>query len=1258
MGVVYRAQHETTGVRVALKTVQVEGESLVAGVRREIRALGALDHPGVVRIVDDGTDRGVPWYAMEILEGPTLRQLHRDRVATPITRSGPRSEFQEAATRPISPELVIGERRDTVEPTGPTRFLPIDGGDRLQTALSIVRTLCRTLAFVHGKGIVHRDLKPDNVIMVEGRGPVILDFGIAVRSMGASSRETLDSAGRPIGSPAYMAPEQIRGDIVDSRADLYAVGCMLFEIVTGRVPFENEQLSSILSRKVHGEAPSPRAFVPTISDDLEQLVVRLLARRPEDRLGHADDVATALAALGAADIGPPGPIAEPYLHRPQLSGRETALGAVLEALIACSSGKPSSRRESGIDLKPSPKAKSIIGTVGTLDVTSRAEPVAASSAQGSFVFVGGESGVGKTRLSIEVATSAVRRGFNVVTCQCIRLDTEADVREGAVRAAPLHAFQSLLVGIADRCRARGELTFEEILGERGPILAPYEPSFSSLPGFDRYPTPPDLPPEAARSRVLQALADTLSAFAADTPLLLVIDDLQWADELSLAFYRSLDQRWFSSNAVVVVSTYRIEEMSRELDVLLKTSGALNVVLDRLGEEAVVRVVSDMLAVEVPDPRLVSFLLARSEGNPFFIAEYLRAAIGRELLRRDDRGIWHYEAEGGSGASIDALPLPRTIQDVIAMRIAGLSIEATNIARIMAVLGRELDDQLLDVALGTSRVLESDGLRELLRRQVLEDRGNGRVRFVHDKLREVTYGGIAEADRPAAHLAAARALESWGERAGEIERLAPELAHHYAEASENERACQYLERAGEQAMAEGSYSDAARYFDRAAGLAPKLPRSARDRVRLARWVRNTAKAFHALGDLQNAEIKGREALRIATGTDSLVDLEYRGKASNRARFVAGTVGAVGTQLFGLLDRLDRLAPGQAGADLSREAALACEKLAETYLFLNDQTRAALATVLAGNHAQALGPSPELARACSQLAIAATYVPAHTIGKVYADRAKRIAGLLQDRHTDLHVEFMRGFWSAGIADGREARHCLTNALRLSRELSDRRREEECLALLGMLEAIHGLYDGALDRYRELEDLALRSQNEQARFWAAAGRAQVLGRTGRSHTTIEDYDHLQPYIEGTGDMSERIQLVIAAPVYVEKGLRDRAVRALDDFLRLTVDQSPAGCMLFWSYSAACETAFLLLDTASTYERRSLERRARQTAEVMDQFARIFPIGRSEASRARARIHWYDGEERAARKLFERAVAEATRFDLPMEAKKARADLSRLRA
>ncbi len=1254
MGVIYRGRPRAGGPDVALKTVHLESESLLSGMRREIRSLKGLAHPGVVRILDEGTDRGVPFYAMELLEGPTLRQFHNARA---ITRS---THGDDAAPSSGTFGPAMEERGAPLPPSA----------DRasLTRALSIVRTISHTLAFVHGRGIVHRDLKPDNVILTEDRGPVIVDFGLAVRALGQSGREELEAAGRIMGSPGYMAPEQVRGDLVDARADLYALGCMLFEIATGRLPFEGSAVKLLFSKKLFAEPPSTRAFSPDTPLDLDRLVMRLLSRRVEDRPGHADDVARTLAALGAERLGPAGPPPEPYLYRPALVGRDDVTKLAVAAMAVATATKaalePSDQPDDGapstwVDVRAENAPPSDVRVIRephgtgpatqldlTLDVVAGA---AASSAAGDLLFVSGESGAGKTRLAMELSTEAVRRGFAVVSCQGICVDTEGP--EQGVRAGPLHLFRDFFTTLSDRIRARGEAGYEQLLGERGAVLAAYHPDLAELPGHVAI-EPPDLPPEAARERVHEALRETLSAFAQEQPLFLVLDDVQWADEHTLGFLCSLRREWFAKSPLLILVLFRREEQTPTLSALVSAWDRPAIELPKLREDSLIRIVQGMLAVPLPDPRLVAFLCEHGGGNPFFIAEYLRAAISERVLVRDADGNWSCgpEADGPLGA----LPLPHSLSALIELRLRGLSHEARRIVDALAVLGRETVGAVLDHTVGAAQLLASEPMGELVLRSVVEEHEPGVIRFVHDKIREAIYARLTDAARRELHLRAGAALLSWAERGSGTSQIASELAHHFAEGGDADRACQFFELAGERSFADGSFVDASRSFEAAAALWTNAG-GARGNVRRAGWVRKAAAALHATGNLRGAERRGREALELLTGGPTLLDQDPPGRLFDRARYASRAMTHVATQLLGLLKSERTTAPA-GDREAHREAALAAEKLAESYLFLNDQTRAALATVLAGNHAQRLGPSAELARAYSQLAIAASYIPLHPLGKVYAERAQSIARVVCDRRTDLVVEFMRGFWSAGLFDGRESRACLSTALALSRELSDRRREEECLALLGMVEAIHGLHGDSLDRYGELERLALRSQNEQARFWAYTGRAQVWVRLGRVNATIDDYERLQPYVERTGDTAERIQLVVPGPLYVKKGLRDRARATLADFLRLTVDRAPAGCMLFWSYAAACDTAFALLEDAAPRERAQLEHEAEQTVRVMEQFANIFPLGRSEAQRARGRWLARAGNTRKARRLLHAALDSAHALDLPIEGAKAHLDLAKL--
>ncbi|MCU1280110.1 MAG: Serine/threonine protein kinase, partial [bacterium] len=258
MGVVFRASHVDTGQIVALKTVAGLRPGTVGSIRREILALVRVHHPGVVRLVGEGLHDGVPWHAMELLDGRPLRE-HLEAVWAPFRRADQFATTRHGANAwaVTTPEIsrVIADRRTVVAPP-PTVTRPPAGGGDLQRSLTILRRLCQTLAFLHGEGIVHGDLKPENVVLQDDGKPVLVDFGIMRRIAGAAGREALEVDNYGAGTLAYMAPEQIRSTELDARADLYAVGCMLYEAVCGRPPFLDDDHGSI-AEQLQRRPPAP-----------------------------------------------------------------------------------------------------------------------------------------------------------------------------------------------------------------------------------------------------------------------------------------------------------------------------------------------------------------------------------------------------------------------------------------------------------------------------------------------------------------------------------------------------------------------------------------------------------------------------------------------------------------------------------------------------------------------------------------------------------------------------------------------------------------------------------------------------------------------------------------------------------------------------------------------------------------------------------------------------------------------------------------
>jgi serine/threonine protein kinase/tetratricopeptide (TPR) repeat protein len=759
MGVVYGAMHLHSGEPAAVKTVNVPHQCLLQSIRREIHALARIRHPGVVRILDEGVQDGVPWYAMELVEGKTLGR-HCAELTGGTSGPSPQSstEWPAKDLRSRSPRIAATGLADvSVEPRLIPAWRPVArarqhaAGGSLLAVLGVVRRLCAALAFLHGEGLVHRDLKPGNVLVRPDGTPVLVDFGLAGRFEGRVSREELvEIEGSSGGTLAYMAPEQGRGELVDARADLYSLGCILYELVTGRVPFLAGSAAQLLRQHFESPPIPPSQLVDAVPPGLEALILRLLAKRPQDRLGHAGAVAAALEALGVeARASSDDPQPRVYLYRPGFVDRDRPFAELREHLV---------RLECGA---------------------------------GGLVLVGGESGIGKTRLLMELARQRRR----------------AQVLAGGVDAgAPLQALRRPLQAIADRCRERGLEETERLLGRRGKLLCLHEPALRGLPGQDAHPEPAELAPEAARLRLLAALTETFAALAEDRPVLLLLDDLHWADDLTLGWLELLLQtRRLERTALLVVGAYRTEEIGAPLQRLLDAPDAFRIDLGRLEEPAVGAMAGEMMGQPAPPEPFVRFLSRQSDGNPFFVAELLRTAVAEGLLCQDSAGRWQIAA---GQASYEALPLPRSLRQLVARRLDGLSDAARHLAEIAAVLGREMDEELL-LAVARRRGTEAmEAIQRLLARQVLEPADGARLRFVHDQIRDVAYGRIVEGCRQRLHRAAAEALEP---RAAEGQADAGVLGSHWEKAGEAARAGQWYLAAARHARDRYSPAEAERLY---------------------------------------------------------------------------------------------------------------------------------------------------------------------------------------------------------------------------------------------------------------------------------------------------------------------------------------------------------------------------------------------------------------------------------------------------------------
>ncbi len=769
MGLVYRAYDEQTGQPVAIKILSPRPGlyDQERRFRREFRALSGLNHPHVVSVYDHGQVKDRPFFVMEYVGGGDLRGL--------IESHGGRL-----------------------------------GHDVL---LPLAIQLCQALSYIHAQGVVHRDLKPENVLLATTQVPYHLkltDFGLA-QIAGPDVR--LTQAGELLGTVLYMAPEQARGQVVDHRADLYALGIILYEILTGRHPFPGNDPVTILVQQIES-APAPlRQLLPLVPEPWQRLVLRLMAKSPADRFASAEEMLVILRSW--ADTVVTDSLLEPragrveQIFRAPVVGREAELFRLREAVQSAARG------------------------------------------EGPVVFIRGEAGVGKTRLMQELAAASDG------TQLWLGKSYEAE-------RLPYQPF----IEILGRCYRQMPQRWQDAVMVQP--LAAIIPELAADQAGASTPAQPAADVEAEKLRLFNAVAGVLGdvrAIDADAsgapaaPVIVCLDDLQWADASSLELFAFL-ARVLAQAPVLLCATYRSEEVDGDHPVarlqrqLARQREVLALDLEPLDRAAtswmVAAMFGDMGAVE----ELGRLVYEEAEGNPFFAEEIVKALVeegaiyraGGKWRRRETDGWW----------------VPAGIRSLLEHRLNRLGSSARAVVAVASVVGRRFDFDTLRLAGRFDEDTLLDVLDELLRARVIREDPTGRTErydFNHDKMREVAYAEISPARRKRLHQRVAEALEQ--RNAGDPDPVAGELARHYELAGDLDKAITWAERAGQAAQARLAIQEALDRYRRATELADSLPPDPDRGYRLLYAVMELA---GVLGQRELVESSCRQVVALAEAHD--------------------------------------------------------------------------------------------------------------------------------------------------------------------------------------------------------------------------------------------------------------------------------------------------------------------------------------------------------------------------------------------------------
>ncbi|MBI4518715.1 MAG: AAA family ATPase [Deltaproteobacteria bacterium] len=467
----------------------------------------------------------------------------------------------------------------------------------------------------------------------------------------------------------------------------------------------------------------------------------------------------------------------------------------------------------------------------------------ARSGSGTLMLIGGEAGVGKSRLVEEAAAAAQRLGLMVLTGHCVD-------QQGAPPYLPT------IEHLEAAARQGSPEAFRRVLGENAPEIAKLMPELRVR--YSDIPEPVSLPPEQERRYLLHGISEFLERTARATPLLLVFEDLHWADESTLLLIRHLAQR-LAQIPVLVVGTYRDTDLkpgrplAAVLPELLRQRLAEEIRLGRLTADGVAAVLAGR-AGSTPPQQLVALVYAETEGNPFFVEEVFRHLHEAGKLF-DEAGQWR------SGVQIADTDVPRSVGLVIGQRLERVSDDCRRVLTIAALAGKAFRFDLLTAFQGVDEDDLLDALDEAGRATLIEDISTGRearYAFVHEQIRQTLLSLLSTARRQRLHLRMADALETLHAR--DAEAHAPDIAYHLYQAgaaAPGERTASWLVRAAERALDALAFEDALRDLDAARTVLPDSDAEAAMRV-----LRLRARALRGLARLDEALAAFADALAIA------------------------------------------------------------------------------------------------------------------------------------------------------------------------------------------------------------------------------------------------------------------------------------------------------------------------------------------------------------------------------------------------------------
>lgn len=668
--------------------------------RTEFATLSSLQHPSIIRVYDYGLlADAFPYFTMEFFPGKRISE-HFD-------------------------------------------------GKNWDGLYDVILQIAAGLHHIHHLGIVHLDLKPSNILVNDDGVVKIMDFGVAVET-----HQVLDRQIR--GTVQYMAPEVLRQDRVDSRADLYALGMTLYETVTGALPGYGRPMIEVIRMHLDEEIRPPSTINPSVPDVLEQIIMKLLDKDPRHRYASAAELVQAVADA-AGKTAPAGEllVGRGELFAAPLIGRKNEVAHVM----------------------------SIIDE--------------ARLNRGNGVVIAGPEGMGKSRIVRDATLRAQLDGARVFCGRC-------PVNRKTVYAPLFDILRQLIIAVNPAADVAEEL--RRMLRTEGDVE--------------------DAAPESGQkyrlfNRVVQSMQDIFGYLSAGSataasPLILVVEDLQWADPSTAELFSFLIGE-AHHNALVVIGTLTVdvdpaasEGAGPHIGGLpyweqrAKEGGFPIINIEALSEGLVREHIQSLLGEQNVSDELVRWMLWESAGSPLNIRRLVDYLIAHEYLRWEPAG-WVAEMD-----RIRALRIPGGAAAILMEKVEALTEAPRAMIEAAAVFGENAPVDLLTTIPGSPADAAYRDLRELVQKGLLDESEDGKqVAFPQIHLRDAIYNAMPDRRRSELHLRVGRALEP--QLADGSSQMIGQVAYHYGRANEGEKGIRYSIEAGELATASLAHREATEFY---------------------------------------------------------------------------------------------------------------------------------------------------------------------------------------------------------------------------------------------------------------------------------------------------------------------------------------------------------------------------------------------------------------------------------------------------------------